>query len=60
MNFYRAVFTEKKLFSKYLQKRRVLGYLPFNIYPWVRAMTKKLLFKILTIYATKLWTFKEI
>ena len=34
MNFYQAVFPEKKLFSKYSQKRLVLGYLPFIIYPF--------------------------
>ena len=30
--FLSSSFHWKKLFSKYLQKRRVLGYLPFNIY----------------------------
>ena len=47
MNIIKQFSLKKKLFRKYSQKMRVLGYidLPFL----VRAMTKKLLFKIKTI-----------
>ena len=39
MNFHQAV---EKYFRKYSQKRRVLGYLPFNIYPfWSELWLKK-------------------
>ena len=61
MKFYQAVFSEKKLFRKYSQKRRVWGCLPFNIYPfWSELRLKKILFKIRTIYATKLRSLKKI
>ena len=47
MNFYRAVFPEKNFLVNIHKKRHVLGYLPFNIYPfWSELRLKKTLFTI--------------
>ena len=54
MNFYPAVFAEKNFLVNTHKKGGFWGTYPLIFTLLVRVMTKKLLFQILTIYATKL------